>query len=124
MTAKEAIVILEKQLDKSCAAWCQDSTKLDFEDALYMAITALRAQAEAENKPLTLDELRKMDGAPVWICPLSMKDDEEWDISVGAWALIDIDYELCRTAKGGLAILENCGRTWQAYRCKPKKGTT
>lgn len=37
-------------------------------EAARMAISALRAQAERENpQPLTLEELRRMDGQPVWV---------------------------------------------------------
>lgn len=125
MTKEEAIVILEKQFDKSCVSGYQNVTKLDFEDALYMAITALRAQVEAEqNKPLTLDELREMDEEPVWMCPPSIGDGVEWNIAGGEWALVDIYYELCRATKGDLAVFENYGKTWLAYRHKPTEGTT
>ena len=38
-----------------------------YKEALSMAVAALREQEERENpKPLTLDELRKMDWEPVW----------------------------------------------------------
>lgn len=37
-------------------------------EAARMAISALRAQAERENpQPLTLEELLRMDGQPVWV---------------------------------------------------------
>ena len=37
-------------------------------EAARMAISALRAQAERENpQPLTMKELRRMDGQPVWV---------------------------------------------------------
>ena len=63
MTNEEAIKVLEKQFDKSCGNYrYQNAEKLDFEDALWMAISALRQQGQERNDPLTLDELRKMDG--------------------------------------------------------------
>lgn len=41
-----------------------------FLDAVEMAIDSLRAQQEAEkNEPLTLEEMRKMDGEPVYVVP-------------------------------------------------------
>lgn len=64
------------------------------------------------NPPLTLEELREMDGEPVWIC--------DPDGSDGMWALVDLEYELCRTAKGGIAIFDTYGKTWLAYRRKPE----
>ena len=45
MTREEAIKVLEKQFDKSCGNYrYQNAEKLDFEDALWMAISALRQQ--------------------------------------------------------------------------------
>lgn len=63
-----------------------------------------------ENKPLTPDDLPKMDGTPVWITKM--------DGGGGAWMLVDAEYELCREAHGELAVFENCGKTWMAYRYK------
>ncbi len=95
-------------------------------NAMYdKAIAALRAQAEAEkNAPLTLEDLWEMDEEPVWICPPSTEDGVEWDIDSGEWALVDIDYELCRAVKGTLAVFEKYEKTWLAYRRKPEEGTT
>ena len=43
-------------------------------DALHMALDALREKAEREDpKPLTLEELRQMDGEPVWVVDLKEK---------------------------------------------------
>lgn len=64
MTIDEAIQILEQQFDKSCGNYrYQNPQKLDYEDALWMAISALRAQQEQEkNEPLTnADRIRGMD---------------------------------------------------------------
>lgn len=45
MTNEEAIKVLEKQFDKSCGNYrYQNAEKLDFEDALWVAISALRQQ--------------------------------------------------------------------------------
>ena len=54
-------------------------------EAMTMAVAALREQESMnENAPLTLDELRQMDGEPVW-CP----EHEIWGIvkvgTVGRW---------------------------------------
>lgn len=72
-----------------------------------------RTEILPPNDPLTLDELREMDGDPVWIC--------DPDGSDGMWALVDLEYELCRTAKGGIAIFDTYGKTWLAYRRKPEE---
>jgi len=36
------------------------------------------------------------------------------------WMLVDAEYELCREAHGKMAVFENCGKTWLAYRRKPE----
>ena len=54
MTTEEAIRILEGQFDKSCRTYrYQNAQKLDFEDALWMAISALREQEERRWIPVT-----------------------------------------------------------------------
>ena len=63
------------------------------------------------NDPLTIDQLLEMDGEPVWICDLDGRD--------GIWALVNLEYALCRTAKGGIAIFDTYGKTWLAYRRRP-----
>ena len=58
MTREEAIKILEQRFDSSCRNnLFQNVEKLDYEDALWMAISALRSvsreqELEAENKGL------------------------------------------------------------------------
>ncbi len=63
--------------------------------------------------PLTLDELRGMDGEPVWIVPMRGSG------GFCTWMLVDAEYELCREAHGEMAVFENCGKTWLAYRRRP-----
>lgn len=47
MTHEEAAKILEKQFDKSCRDYrYQNKDKLDYEDALWLAIAALRQREE------------------------------------------------------------------------------
>lgn len=68
------------------------------------------------NDPLTLEELREMDGEPVWIIPMSGSG------GFCTWMLVDAEYELCREAHGEMAVFENCGKTWLAYRRRPEEG--
>lgn len=95
-------------------------TEQDFEDfdtAIETAINLLKTHpGNQPNDPLTLEQLREMDGEAVWIC--------EPDGSDGMWALVDLEYELCRTAKGGIAIFDTYGKTWLAYRRKLEEGET
>lgn len=69
-----------------------------------------------KGKPLTLEELRGMDGEPVWIVPMRGSG------GFCTWMLVDAEYELCREAHGEMAVFENCGKTWLAYRRKPEEG--
>ena len=71
-------------------------------------------EARDENPPLTLEELREMDGEPICIAPV--------DGGPYTWMLVDTKYEVCREAHGGLAVFENLGKTWVAYRHKPENG--
>lgn len=75
-------------------------------DALDMAISALRAQQKATNNaPLTLDELRKMDGEPVWCVSLgaSLFRGNGWYIGANNW------------------YMDEYGKTWLAYSRKPEE---
>lgn len=85
-----------------------------------MAIAALRAQLEQENpKPLTLDELREMDGEPIWCVSIIAKKSE--------WAILRI-VETPKTwliavagAAAGYGDKDAYGKTWLAYRNRPKE---
>lgn len=63
--------------------------------------------------PLTLEELREMDGEPVWVC--------EPNGTNGVWGLVDLEYQMVRLHGGGLAIWENNDKSWLAYRSKPRR---
>ena len=121
MTNEEAIKVLEKQFDKSCGNYrYQNAEKLDFEDALWMAISALRQKERfgEANKILTLDELRQMDGEPVWV--------EFQDGSGGCWGLVHIAMFTHIVFANGLFCTVGkpyFGKTWMTYRRKPEEGT-
>ncbi len=95
-----------------------------FTDAIKTAIAALHAQAEAErNNPLTLDELRQMDGEPVYIAS---------DKRGAGYCIVDwhgakenkwVYFSRTGTAEGMSAkavFAKDYGVTWLAYRRKPK----
>ena len=95
-------------------------------EAARMAISALRAQQERENpQPLTLEDLRGMDGEWVW----AISSDP--DLTVSAWAYIVASqaHTLCEYKPdrllGNVQLdFENYGKTWLAYRSKPKEENT
>ena len=83
--------------------------------------TALRQQETVTNRnglnePLTLDELRKMDGEPVWV--------EFQDGSGGCWGLVHITvFTHIVFANGHFCTVGKpyYGKTWIAYRHKPEE---
>ena len=126
MTREDAIKVLEKQFDKSCGNYrYQNAEKLDFEDALWMAISALRqqeqldkvSQGSSQDKPLTLDELRRMEGQPVYI----VENTEYWAI-VNSFDQAGV-YLLSYGNPDDYGYFGLYGKTWLAYRQKPEEGT-
>ena len=102
MTREEAIEAIK-------CTW-PDSRYTILREALDMAISALRQQETVTNRnglndPLTLDELRKMDGEPVW---LVNQNGGRWVIMSGAY--------LWDSRKNA-----DYGKTWLAYRQKPEE---
>ena len=115
MTREEAIEAIK-------CNW-PDSRYTILREALDMAISALREQDVADkdvdnNEPLTLDELRKMDGEPVWV--------EFQDGSGGCWGLVHITMFNHVVFANGLYCTVGkpyFGKTWMTYRRKPEEGT-
>lgn len=86
---------------------------------------AKRRRTEQNPKPLTLDELIRMDGEPVWVMVVDHKvfadkddDFDGWGMCRKSWArlwdkeradLIHVDYDF-----------EDYGKKWLAYRTKPE----
>ena len=117
MTREEAIEAIK-------CNW-PDSRYTILREALDMAISALRQQEHFREvtkkvEPLTLDELRQMDGEPVWI---KLIDPDE-----AFWVLRN---EWVDTRNPEPMILfhmrwyshADYGKTWLAYRQKPEDGT-
>lgn len=72
---------------------------------------ALREKLEREKpKPLTIEELRQMDGQPVWIDDW-WEDSHGWELSMDA-----ADY-----FEGEKRTEKEYGSIWIAYRYKPKE---
>ena len=108
MTREEAIEAIK-------CNW-PDSRYTILREALDMAISALRQQEHDRNEPLTLDELRKMDGEPVWV--------EFQDGSGGCWGLVHITMLNHVVFANGLYCTVGkpyFGKTWMTYRQKPEE---
>lgn len=99
------------------------------EDALDRAISAWNRRAQPANEPLTLEQLREMDGEPVWTVNVSSTKDGTWEM----WDIVEKsddegiefgysteykewwNYNL-RNSDGTL-----CGCFWLAYRRPPER---
>ena len=89
-------------------------------DALDMAISALRQQETVTdshqlNEPLTLDELRRMEGQPVYI----VENTEYWAI-VNSFDQAGV-YLLSCGNPDDYGYFGFYGKTWLAYRQKPEE---
>lgn len=85
---------------------------LKLKEALDMAIAAL----SQPNEPLTLKQLREMDGEPVWIVDIGGRN---W--YGPGWAIVDRENNLVRTVKNWNAVFfESYGERWLAYRRPPE----
>ena len=73
--------------------------------------------AKTPNEPLTLEQLREMDGEPVWIVDIGP---HKW--YGPGWAIVDRDNCLVRTAKNWNPVFfERYGERWLAYRRPPER---
>ena len=119
MTREEAIKILEYPVKKWSMEWDEREDGLSYYEALDMAISALR-QKECVgdvNKSLTLDELRQMDGEPVYSVEITGR--EEWLFRRdGGFA--DMYGEF---TSDDFMVWDNYGKLWWCYRKKPEEGT-
>ena len=88
-------------------------------EAHSVAISALRQQERfgEANKALTLDELRQMNGEPVYSVEITGR--EEWLFRRdGGFA--DMYGEF---TSGDFMVWDNYGKLWWCYRQKPEEGT-
>lgn len=78
------------------------------------ALAALLTQREIEkNDPLTLEELREMDGEPVWTTPTDYAFEPCWMLVKAKSNYVLADWQFCP--------FDTYGETWLAYRHKPKE---
>ena len=111
MTREEAIKFAEY-------AQIMADGKPGVQEFYKMAEYALRAQQEVEkNEPLTLDELREMDGEPVWVVNSDFKKSDGFS---DEWALVSSQRRNAEST-GTIYHFEDYGKTWLAYRRKPEE---
>ena len=99
--------------------WCFDALMLAAADRLEEYVDRCKRYADEimelreqlSNDPLTLDELRQMDGEPVWVVRLDGRLKSRWHI-VGSSLWIEMFTEWDG------AFSPDYGKTWLAYRHK------
>ena len=114
MTTNEAIEILRKNRPTSDPRPCG----MELCEAVDMAISALRQQEHFRDitkkvEPIDLDELRKMDGEPVWVQSPGVPE-------YGRWAIVEGVGENCLFLHDDFTC-HDYGKTWLAYRQKPEE---
>ena len=72
------------------------------------------------NEPLTSDELRQMDGEPVWGKSLITDKPGEWFI-LRVVEMSKTWFIACAGAEQGFGGKDTYGKTWLAYRRPPKR---
>ena len=98
-----------------------------FREALDMAISAFRQQEHFREvtkkvEPLTLDELRKMDGEPVW-CEIYVKGQSPFYGIVHGETVTGFISGDDKPANLAITNFGAYGLAWLAYRQKPEEGT-
>ena len=115
MTREEAIKVLRTEsveIGGNAVSVCR------FLEALDMAVKTLEDVTDKDvgkNEPLTLDELRKIDGEPVWVQSPGVPE-------YGRWAIVEGVGENCLFLHDDFTC-HDYGKTWLAYLQKPEEGT-
>ena len=123
MTREEAIECLSERVsiggtgEQNCMVVFGVNTDT-IDEAFDMAISAIRQQdhfREVTKKvePLTLDDLREMDGEPVWVQSPGVPE-------YGRWAIVEGVGENCLFLHDDFTC-HDYGKTWLAYRQKPEE---
>lgn len=99
---------------------CSYENACSIHGCAIMRIAADRLEqltAEPPNNPLTLEELRRMDGEPVWVQAPGVPKYGRWAIVAGVDTGDGEQTLYCR----GDYTCRYYGKTWLAYRRKPER---
>ena len=86
------------------------------------AVEAWEERAQPANEPLTIEQLKQMDGEPVWIV---VEENGHYDYcgayKYGTWAILRTTIiDPCATSVYGIRYyLKSYGKKWRAYSHKP-----
>ena len=126
MTREEAIKKFEKQLHSAMVVLDSgfgtspgecDRVYRERKEMAEIALSALRQQETVANRnePLTLDDLRKMDGEPVYCVEITGR--EEWLFRRDS-GFADMYGEF---TSDDFMVWDNYGKLWWCYRQKPEE---
>lgn len=119
---------VEAGLDAKFVQFCIDATQ----NGLSMNHICELAQAEKDgrlmvlppNDPLTLEQLREMDGEPVFCFSKRVPEDSAWGIVCIRDSVPYVRTIQDKGRRGCFFYLTTYGTAWLAYRRKPKEGLT
>lgn len=119
MTISEIIKnLLDQAEDRESSIDPDDPEDIFRQDARALREAArLLSKTEPPDVPLTVEQLREIGGEPVWVVPVDGK-------YFPKWMIVDTETEICRNPDRSTAMFETLGKAWNAYRRKPKEGTT
>ena len=109
LTLDDAIAHLDDTLSDTGHKWSCESCRMEHVQ-LREWLAELRYIKRKRNAPLTLDELRKMDGEPVWVQSPGVPE-------YGRWAIVEGVGENCLFLHDDFTC-HDYGKTWLAYRHK------
>ena len=106
----DVLSILNRQMQ-----YREDERDNDGAGAIDDCISAILAELCGTNLPagelLTLEQLREMDGQPVWIVRL--------EDNLGWWAIVRLRNDRANTDYGAYFMISDYGKTWIAYAYHP-----
>ena len=136
MTIQQAIENRERCL--KYLEGCAVGTNPESVEAVRLSLEALREKAEREDpQPLTIEELRQMDGQPVFLkYSIAQCQCSGWNVIDSVYLTEYGDYlehkegklysvvgmEMVKFITGQSFATQKYGETWLTYRHKPKEG--
>lgn len=122
ITISDAIKMGELSIEEQKRVWADnevvyclqpDKRDINTNKFIEMMVIALKKQYERDNhQPLTLAELKQMEGEPAWV--ISLITNKGW------WELLNIQGGSI-ACRDGLRVFANYGNTWVAYAYEPKE---
>ena len=116
LTLDDAIAHLDDTLSDTGRKWSCESCRMEHVQ-LRAWLAELRDIKQERNDPLTLDDLRKMDGEPVYCVEITGR--EEWLFRRDS-GFADMYGEF---TSDDFMSWDNYGKLWWCYRRKPEEGT-